>query len=377
MDVMAVVKRAWRTLWRCRALWVWGVILALTAGSWSAWSLANADDWREGEWEGITITTGYNETFWQAARRTFRTEIAEANRELSALMSEVLRRPVRVNVLVVLAVFFSVLLLLRVAGRIAYYVSETALIRGADRYQETNEPIGVWQSLRLGWSRSAWRIFLINLVVDVVGVASAVLLFGLLFAPIALWVQGSDPIIFLFSFLTGGLFFVVLVAVIVWGTLLSVLKRLAARAVALDGLRLFPAIGRAWTVFTQRFKDVGLAWLVTEAVRWGWRAVMVPVVLALLGVGLLSGSLPGLLVGGATGLVAEGDLPIWLALAVGIPLFFFVLLAPIVFLTGLREVFLSATWTATYRELRALGRPAARPVPAADRSSLEAAPAVS
>jgi hypothetical protein len=99
--------------------------------------------------------------------------------------------------------------------------------------------------------------------------------------------------------------------------------------------------------------------------------------LALLGVGLLSGSLPGLLVGGTTSLIAEGDLPIWLALAVGIPLFFLVLLAPIVFLAGLREVFTSATWTATYRELRALARPAARPVPAADTTGLEAAPAVS
>jgi hypothetical protein len=377
MDTLKITKRAWQMLWRYRALWVWGMVLALTATSWSAWTLADLDDWREDEWQGITITRGDNETFGQALRRTLQAEIDEANRELSALLTEILHRRARVNVVALFVAVVAFVLVTHVVGRIARYVSEVALIREVDLYQASGERRGVWHALRLGWSRSAWRLFLINLTVDIVGTVVAILAFGLLFAPVALWVRGSEAVIFLFAFLTAGLFFVVLVAVIVWGTALSVLKRLAWRACALDGLRVLPSIRQGYAVLVQHFKEVGLAWLVTAAVRWGWRAVMVPVVLALIGLGLLSGSLPGLLVGGATSLFSGETLSAVLALAVGVPLFLFVLVAPLVFLAGLREVFLSATWTLTYRELSTVGIRASQPAPTAEAPGLEAAPALS
>jgi hypothetical protein len=376
MFTVEIVKRAWQTLWRYRALWVWGIVLALTASSWSAWTMADLDGIREEEWQGLTITRGDNETFRQALRRTLRAEIDEANRELSELLSEVLHTKARVNVVALFVALIGFTLLLHVVGRIARYVSEVALIREVDLYQASGERRKVWHALRLGWSRSAWRLFLINLLVDVVGVGAAVLLFGLLFAPLPLWVNGGEAVIFLFAFLTAGLFFVALVAVILWGVALSVLKRLAWRACALDSLRVFPAIRQAYTVLVRQIKDVGLTWLVTAAVRWGWRVVMVPVALALVGLGLLTGSLPGLLTGGVTSLVSSGDLPVFLALGVGIPLFLLVLMAPLILLAGLREVFLSATWTLTYRELRALGSRAPEPAPVADAPGLEAAPAV-
>jgi hypothetical protein len=39
---------------------------------------------------------------------------------------------------------------------------------------------------------------------------------------------------------------------------------------------------------------------------------------------------------------------------VGIPLFLLILIAPLLLLEGLKEIFVSSTWTLTYRELRAL-----------------------
>jgi hypothetical protein len=377
MNTIEIAKRAWQTLWRYRALWVWGMVLALTTSSWSAWMLMDREDWQEVEGRGITVTRLGNETFGQALRRTLRSEIDEVNRELSLLLTEVLRVKVRVNVVVLLVVVVAVLLLLHVVECIARYVSEVALIREVDRYQASGERRSVWQGLRSGWSRSAWRLFFINLTVDVVGIVAAILLFGLLFALLPLWVNAGEAVIFLFSFLTAGLFFVALVAVILWGVALSVLKRLAWRACALDGLRVFPSIRQGYAVLVHHFKETGGTWLVTAAVRWGWRAAMVPVVLTLIGLGLLSGSLPGLLVGGATGLFSSGELPVFLALAVGIPLFLLVLVAPLILLAGLREVFLSTTWTLTYRELRAVESPAAQSSPAADVSGLESAPALS
>ncbi|MBC8264113.1 MAG: hypothetical protein H8E47_08340, partial [Anaerolineales bacterium] len=60
-----------------------------------------------------------------------------------------------------------------------------------------------------------------------------------------------------------------------------------------------------------------------------------------------------LLAGGLTGLAFEGAAPWIVAGAMGLPVFILVLAAPLAFLGGLFEVFLSSTWTLTYRELRA------------------------
>jgi hypothetical protein len=66
-----------------------------------------------------------------------------------------------------------------------------------------------------------------------------------------------------------------------------------------------------------------------------------------------------LLAGGLTGLAFEGPMPWIVAAVVGIPVFILVMAAPLSFLGGLFEVFLSSTWTLTYRELRAKAAPMA------------------
>jgi hypothetical protein len=65
-----------------------------------------------------------------------------------------------------------------------------------------------------------------------------------------------------------------------------------------------------------------------------------------------------------------------LAGAVGVPIFFLVVAAPWLFLGGLREVFLSSTWTTTYRDLRALESLQAEPgqLPKLETPGLAAAP---
>jgi hypothetical protein len=376
MDYGKVLKRAWHALWRYRALWIWGMVLALTASSWSPLIVPDLYDTEEREWQGLDITVGDNETFVQALRRTVRPEIEQANRELNALLSEVFRVDVRVNILTLIALLIALALALTVVTRIVRYVSEVALIRQVDHYEGTGERHNLWQGLRLGWSRSAWRLFLINLLVDVLGILASIALFSLLFAPLSLWIQGGTAAVFVFSFLTAGLFFVALAAVLLGSAALSVLKRLAWRACTLEGRGALASIGQGAALLAHHLKDVGLVWLLTVAVRWSWYLALVPVVLALLGVGLVAGSLPALLVGGATSLVSSGNLPVFLGLAVGIPLFFIVLLAPLLLLAGWREVYLSAVWTLTYRDLRALGSRAPQPSPTADPRGLEAAPAV-
>ena len=104
----------------------------------------------------------------------------------------------------------------------------------------------------------------------------------------------------------------------------------------------------------QNLKDVGLMWLIMIGVNLAWMFVMVPIGALLFGVGAVLGVGPALLAGKWAGSAFGGAASWILGSAVGIPIFLAVVVAPLAFLGGLREVFQSSTWTLTYRELRAL-----------------------
>ena len=156
------------------------------------------------------------------------------------------------------------------------------------------------------------------------------------------------------AFVTGSLVLLAIALLVVGGAALSLYKDLAWRACAVEGLGVLAAMGRAYRVMRAHLKDVSLVWVISLAARWAWRLALIPVVIALVGVALLTGSLPALLTGGLTSLVASGDLPVFLALGVGVPVFLVVLVAPLLLAAGLREVFVSTLWTLSYRELRPL-----------------------
>ncbi|MGD9001059.1 MAG: hypothetical protein PVF04_00235 [Anaerolineae bacterium] len=378
MNHIKVLERAWHTIWNYRALWLFGAVLALVTFSWGTAAIFDgADDWDADDWgrRAVVVTRQSGETFPEALRRTMREEVDEANRELSALFSTELGIGLKVHVLVLAAVLTGIAVIAYVVAKIARYVSETALIRMVGHYQETGERLRVGQGLRLGWSRSAWRLFLINLFVDILALLAGILLFALIFAPLPLWVNGSEAVIFAFAFLTGGLVLLAIAVVIVAATAVSVWKRLARQACALEGLRVTESIGRGWRILWQHLKDAGLMWLITFGVHLGWSVAIVPVVLLLLGAGLMIAGLPAVAAGGLAGLVATADAPVFVGLALGIPIFLLVLVAPLVFLGGLREVFVSSLWTFTYRQLQHQQGAEPAPLPALGPSGLEAAPA--
>jgi hypothetical protein len=134
------------------------------------------------------------------------------------------------------------------------------------------------------------------------------------------------------------------------------------------------AIRRGYGVARRNLKDVGLTWLIALGVRLGWPVAILPLVFMLMGAGVMLAGSPALLAYGLAGLTIGGETPVFWALAVGIPLFLLVLVAPLVFLGGMREVFLSSVWTLTYRELRQEETVKKEPqrVPELDASGLEA-----
>jgi hypothetical protein len=381
MNHTEVLKQAWRTAWHYRALWIMGMILALTAAAWGPATLYDLDeDWRDYE-RGITITRMGDETFVQAFRRSVqeeiqevRREIAQADRELDELLAE-LGIPLRSNLLLFGTVLLSLGVVLYLIGRVARYVAETSVIRAADDYAKTGERRRFWKALGMGWSVRAWRMFLINLLVNLPFAVFGVAMFATIFAPIFWWVHGSEFVIITFALLTGGLSLVAIFLMIAAGAMLSLVRVLAWRACALEGLGVWASVRRGFATLGKHLVDVGLTWLIAFLVRWGWRLVMAPVVFLLIGGGLVAGGLPATLVGAATSLLTESAAPVFLALAVGISIFAVVLAAPVVFLEGILQVLLSSIWTLAYQDLRRAE--SLQPVPVAGKSNLEAAPAAS
>jgi len=329
MDHLKVLKRAWETTWRYRALWVFGIIVALTTAG------------------GVNRGTGsFNGEDFPPGREF---HIGEIPPEVSSIL---------IAIVIGLA---CVIFILVIATAIARYVAETALIRMVDDYEETGEKRSVRQGFRMGWSRTAWRLFLINLLTGLPTTLAFILLFVLAAAPLLLWATKSKALGIIGTIATVGLFFLVLFLAIVVGAGLSLLRKFFWRTCALEELGVIESIRQGFGVVRQHWKDVLVMWLIMVGVRIGWAIAMIttvivlfPAIILLIIVGGVLGGLPALLIGGLASLFLEGAVPWILAAVVGIPIFILVIAVPWLFLGGLMEVFKSSTWTLTYRELRAL-----------------------
>jgi hypothetical protein len=287
-------------------------------------------------------------------------------------------RPEVIRLLVAAAIGLACLVFaLIMAATAARYVGETALIRMVDDYEETGEKQGLRQGLRMGWSRTAWRLFLIDLLIAVPAALAIILLFLVALAPLLLWTSVSEAAGLVGSVFSVGFILLAVCIVIALGATLSLLKRFFQRACALEDLGVIEAVRRGFAMVRQNLKVVGLMWLIVLGISLAWPIAMIPAVILTLGVAVVLGGMSALLVGGLAGLAVDGAVPWILAGAVGVPTFVLVLVVPLVLLGGLREVFLSSTWTLTYRELRPLTKMERKPLPELGAPGLEATPLAS
>ncbi len=317
MDHMKILKRAWEITRRYRALWVFGIILALTTLRGGGGN--GGGDGDGGGGNGIDLD------------------------------------PQIVEALIVVAIGGACLvLLLIVVGVIAHYVAQTAAIRMVDEYEETGHKRSVRQGFRLGWSRAAWRLFLLDVSVGLPVALIFILLILVALAPLLAWIPGNEAIGILGTITTVGLCFLVLLLAIVVAVALSLLLHFFRRLCVLESLGVLESVRQGYALVRRHLKDVFVMWLILVGVDIAAIMAVVPIAILLLVVGGVLGGLLGLLVGGLTSLALEGVAP-WIAGGiVGVPVFLLILIAPLAWLGGLLEVFKSSTWTLTYRELRAM-----------------------
>jgi len=184
-------------------------------------------------------------------------------------------------------------------------------------------------------------------------------LFVVAAAPLLLWATESTAAGAIGTVVTIGLGLLVVLLAIVVGVILSVLMRFFRRVCVLQQAGVIESIRQGYGIVRQHLKDVTIMWLIMVGLGIGWVIVMIPVTIVLVVLGGVVGGLPGLLLGGLASLAFEGAVPWILGLALAIPIFILVLAAPLGFLGGLMRVFVSSTWTLTYRELRAEAAPIA------------------
>ncbi len=386
MKYRDILKQAWGYVWSYRALWLFGALLALTTVN----GFFFLYDFDRGEgWQGITITDD-NTLYFRGqgitldfSGRGWPTITADdwdeddvreffAWRWWDDLSAEIRA------IIIASGVVLACMVLFGLTGR---YVAEAGLIRMVDSTEDTGKKLGLRKGLRLGFSRSAWRLFLIDLLVFLL----RVLIFGALLvgalSPLLLWTTRSKAAGIAGTALTAGLLILWLVLFVAIGAALSLMMQVIRRACAIDGLGVMTSIRRGLLVVRKNLRQVTVVWFIWIGIRLAWMLAAIPVLLVVsplivpfILAGAVIGGVPAVAVAAALSPFLKSPFPWIVGAIVGGPVFLLVMITPWLVVGGLVEVLKSCTWTLTYRQLQALA--SAEPVRAtgSDVSSLEAVP---
>ncbi len=154
MDPVKILKRSWYILWSYRALWVFGLILALAAGSASSHSSNNNNFRSEQNQGGSSQVTPQG---MQEAFKEFRSKV-QSLFEQGIPQTDISGKALT-TFLWVIGAFILVMLVVGIVMAIARYVSETSVIRMVDEYEASGNKMTVRQGFRMGWSRQLpWRL---------------------------------------------------------------------------------------------------------------------------------------------------------------------------------------------------------------------------
>jgi len=318
VDHVGILKRAFNITRRYRALWIFGVLLALFGSSGGG-----------GGGPNVTLPGGVDGRF------------------PGTLPPGITLPSVDPGAIIGIAIACCCLLLLLAVASIAIsYVARTSLYRMVNEIEDTGVSPSWREGFRLGWSRSALRLFVIDLAIGIPFAVAVILVVAIALSPLLLLAVESDATRVLGVVLTIGLLLLAIVVLIVAGVLVSLVKRFMHRQAALEGRSIGQSIVDGYQMVRTNLKDSAVMWLLMFGAGLGWGIVMIPVFIVVLILAALVGVLPAWLIWQSTELI-------WLTLLVGIPLFFLIMVPPLVFLNGLYLVFQSSSWTLTYREFRA------------------------
>jgi hypothetical protein len=361
-DIKKILTRSWHILWTYRTLWIFGFILALAVGGRSFGNNRDntVSDGQQNQPSGIHAPDGWEGLHGDTFAEKLDDAFHQVGTELQKLQEQY---PVEFRMGVAAAItLFVVIFLLSLLTAILRYVAETASIRMVDEYEQTDLKVGFRQGWKYGWSRSAWRLFLINFVVHLPMLVLFVVLGLVGWWIFSAFMSGVQSAI-VSSLIAGiGLAFLFIFVTVVVMVVLYVLRDFAWRMVVLEGAGAMESLRLATSLVKRQWKNVGLMWLVMIGIKIVWAIAFFILLIPLLIVsiltavgGLLVAILPSLLTAGVAGLLSAPDYWPWIfAAIIGMPFFLVVAFSPVLLVSGWGLIYQSSVWTLTYRELKAL-----------------------
>lgn len=362
MDNMKILKRAWTIIWNYRTLWIFGFILALTVGGAISGRIGSNSSYSFNSDQNIK--RNFPTPDW--ANQPFRSPQAfmETLRSAGSNLTEAIKSQPEIGTLVTFVVVFIILMVMIGIGmKMLGYVSETAVIRMVNDYESTSQKKSFKEGFQYGWSRTSWRLFLIDLLI--VSLPSLVLVstLGLLVwggVSIGINIGSNQGWVFLIIFMVGLVFLTVLLFSIYF-VLVSLLRNFIVRVCALEQLDVRAALRNGVSLVRDNWKDVGLFWLILIGLGIAWSIasiilliLMIPFFVVSFTLGALVASVPGLLMGGLSSIFLSGYWPIVVGIMFGLPFFLPLAGSPILFFEGMVQLFRSAAWTLVYRELKSI-----------------------
>jgi hypothetical protein len=355
IDIGKILKRAWHVLWNYKMLWVFGLLLAFTAGSGGGGNSGtgyrfNADE----RWNN---PSNYHSNYQPGPEMQRFISWFEAN------VVPVLEHPgEHVATYIWIGVgFLLFILLVSAIHALIRYPAETAVLRMVDEHEQSGTRVGFKQGWKLGWNKRAFRLWLLDLILGLPAFLFVLLLLGAITLLIVTAVNdGSEAIIMgsVTAILCAGLFFFALGLFMVF---VGLLREFFARAIALEEASLGNAFRNGWRSFKANWKSAALMWLVMLGIGFGFGIaamiaffLLIPAYLITGLAGLIVAALPGAIAYGITSLFAGSILSWVVAAIVALPIFFTILFSPISFVSGLYIIFSSTVWTLAWREMKVL-----------------------
>jgi hypothetical protein len=362
INIGKILKRSWQILWDYKILWVFGILLAMTAGGGGGGNSGSGY-----QFNGDRGANGNNPQY----------DFGPAGRQLGSWFNQnavpLFEHPethIGTWIWIGVGLFLLILLIAAICALIRY-PAETAVMRMVDDYEKTGTKLRFRQGWKLGWNRRAFRLWVIDFILGLPVFLFMGLLLGLGLLIYFSISRGSTGLAVAGTVAAIGGAFVVILAFIALFVVLGLLRHFFARSATLEGTGIGDSFRLGWGLFKRNWKSVALMWLVMIGIGIGYGIaslivffLLIPVYLVLLLPAVLVAVVPAGIAFGITSIFTSGPLVWIIAALVAIPFFFTILFAPLALVSSWYKIYSSNVWTLTYRELKAVEavNPPAAPV---------------
>ncbi len=353
INIGNILKRSWHILWNYRILWIFGILAVLTGASGSGGSNLQYS------FGGNRSNTGnnYNPNFQPGPYLTQLTNWFNQN------ISPLFEHPdqhVATFIWIGLA-FLLFILIVGVVTAFIRYVSETAIIRMVDEYEHNGTRVVFKQGWKMGWNRRAFRMWVIDLVINLpvlVFMAFLILLGTLVYFSVT---SGANVLAVGGTITAIGCAFLFVFVLVILMVFLGLLREFFIREAALEDASIGESFRNGWALFKSNWKSAGLMWLVMVAIGFGFGILTIPVFFLLIPLylilaipGIVVAAVPAAIAFGLTALFGGGPVAWIVAALIAAPFLLLVAFIPLTVIAAWFHIYSSNVWTLTYREIKAL-----------------------